>query len=72
MDHIGDDIVYHQNFLPEENIKFCEELEDCIGFNTLGYFKNNIDLTKLQKVDIFKEDGGIFINIEKFKKKYNI
>jgi len=72
MDHVGDDIVYHQNFLTEENIKFCEELEDCIGFNTLGYFKNNIDLTKLQKVNIFKEDGGIFINIQKFKKKYNI
>jgi hypothetical protein len=72
MDHVGDDIVYHQNFLPEENIKFCEELEDCIGFNTLGYFKNNIDLTKLQKVDIFKEDGGLFINIEKFKNKYGI
>ena len=34
---------------------------NCIGFNTLGFFKNKIDIDDLKPSRYFKEEDGIYI-----------
>ena len=72
LDHIGDDICYKGVMSPEENVKFCDELNDCIAFNTLGYFKHSVDMDNLKQVSIFGEKDGLFLNIKKYKEKYGL
>jgi len=72
LDHIGDDICYKGIMSPEENVKFCDELNDCIAFNTLGYFKHSVDIDNLKQIPIFGEKDGFFLNIKKYKEKYGL
>ena len=72
LDHIGDDICYKGIMSPEENLKLCDELNDCIAFNTLGYFKHSIDIDNLVQIPIFGEKDGLFLNVKKYKEKYGL
>ena len=57
-DHFGDDIICRKVPL-EQQLMMALTDDNCIGFNTMGYFKHNIN--KLFKPDCFKENDGIYI-----------
>lgn len=58
LDVIGSDL-YMRNCSLEEKFLIAIRDSECIGFNTLGFFKD--DLTKLQPSGYFKEGDGIYI-----------
>jgi hypothetical protein len=58
LDVIGCDL-YMRNVSLEEKLLIAFENPDCIGFNTLGFFKD--DVTTLQPSCYFKEGDGIYI-----------
>ena len=57
-DHFGDDL-YKLDLPLDELFKIALNDVNCVGFNTLGYFKHTI--TKLFKPDCFRENDGIYI-----------
>ena len=69
-DHYGNDIY----FKGKENINtllYNADINDeCIGFNTLGFFKNEVNYDKLIDITNFGNDHGIYININRYIKKY--
>ena len=67
-DHHNDDICYIENADLNKMIEYCENNEDCISFNTLGFMKNNFNENNLKKSNYFTEKDGIYVNIEKYKK----
>lgn len=64
-DHYGDDIMFKNNISVNDMIYISDNDENIICFNTLGYFKNNINTKTLIKID---NQHGLFINI---KRLYN-
>jgi hypothetical protein len=58
LDVIGSDLYYRNCSLQEKMLVAIGD-EECVGFNTLGFFKN--DITKLVPSGYFKEGDGIFI-----------
>jgi len=60
VDHIGDDICYRKVSI-EESIILARTMPDCMGFNTLGFFKKAIDTTKLVKSPYFSPTDGIYV-----------
>lgn len=58
LDIIGSDL-YMRNGSLEEKLLTAIGDEECIGFNTLGFFKD--DIIKLQPSAYFKEGDGIYI-----------
>ena len=57
MDHIGDDIDVRNNLTIPEMMSISDLNNDCMGFNTLGFFKSNIDINNLSK----SAQDGIYI-----------
>jgi len=64
VDQYGCDIYYHKNTL-QTYFEIAEKDEACVAFNTLGFFKNFVDLQKMCASTYFKKGDGIYI-----KKKY--
>lgn len=62
-DIIGNDLFYNNNKNNQFLITLSNTNNDCIGFNTLGFFKHKI--SKLEKSPYFSKNDGIYI-----KKKY--
>jgi GR25 family glycosyltransferase involved in LPS biosynthesis len=61
LDHIGDDIYFKPGTLMECMVEALKD-EACVGFNTLGFFKNKIeDREKLTSSMYFKETDGIYV-----------
>lgn len=62
IDFINNDIS-KKEFNLDEFKNISDNNETIIGFNTLGYFKNNIDLTELQETEYInkKNSHGIYI-----------
>ena len=58
VDHIGDDIDYCKGTLQEMLSKALENPK-CVAFNTLGFFKEKVDV--LTSSPYFKEQDGIYI-----------
>lgn len=58
LDVIGSDL-YMRNGSLEEKLLIAMEDVECVCFNTLGFFKD--DITKLQPSEYFKEGDGIYI-----------
>lgn len=58
LDVIGSDL-YMRNGSLEENFLSAILDKECVGFNTLGFFKD--DITNLQPSGYFKEGDGIYI-----------
>ena len=65
IDHLNDDIyglnihTYSISKLKE----LCKQDKNCIGFNTLGFFKNKIDVLNLRETDWINKNTthGIFV-----------
>jgi hypothetical protein len=71
-DHFGDDIknVNATSITIEQLMEICNNEENIICFNNLGYLKHNININSLM---CFNDDKkGLFVNIKRFEKKYNI
>ena len=66
LDQCGNDIYYHKQSL-EEQMRIAEKDPNCIGFNTLGFFKNKIDIDDLTPSRYFKERDGIYIKKSVYK-----
>ena len=62
-DIIDNDLFYENSENIDKMMEMCKLNSSCVGFNTLGFFKNNI--TKLEKSRYFKENDGVYI-----RKKY--
>ena len=58
LDHFGDDLYKH-NLPLDELFKIAYEDPNCVGFNTMGYFKHTIK--KLFKPHCFGPEDGIYI-----------
>jgi len=69
-DHFGDDIKYVDSLSIEQLIQLCDEDENIICFNNLGYLKHTVNIHNLM---CFNDDNkGLYINTKRFEKKYNI
>ena len=72
-DHFGDDIIYYKDNSVDSLMYICDNNEEIIAFNTLGYLKHNINVNKLIKLN--NEDNGnnngIYIHIERFNARFN-
>jgi GR25 family glycosyltransferase involved in LPS biosynthesis len=68
LDIIGNDMYFKKTSL-EEQFFISEKDPNCIGFNTLGFFKNKIDIDTLKPSIYFKERDGIYIK-KSFYKDY--
>ena len=60
MDQIGYDLYSHQVSL-EECKRIAMADPNCAGFNTLGFFKNKIDMTNLCTSQYFGSKDGLYI-----------
>jgi len=68
LDYVNNDMCFSRGTV-EEAFKVADKNKFCAGFNTLGYFKNDIDVTKLSSNDYFKNDtDGIYIKKEYLNK----
>jgi GR25 family glycosyltransferase involved in LPS biosynthesis len=64
LDQHGNDMYHHKKSL-EDQMEIALKDNLCFGFNTLGFFKNKIDLTKLKSSPYFSEkDDGLYIKKE--------
>ena len=54
----------------EQLMKICDDDENIICFNNLGYLKHTININDLMCFN--NNNKGLYINIERFEKKYNI
>jgi len=62
VDYIGSDVNYKENTFSE--LKFyCDNYDEIVAFNTLGFIKNNIDLNKLVETEWINKNTkeGIYI-----------
>lgn len=59
LDQIGNDLYFHRELSVSECMLKAITDKNCIGFNTLGFFKNKID--KLTSSVYFKETDGLYI-----------
>ena len=62
-----DNDIYFKNVSLEEKLKIALNDKNCIGFNTLGFFKNKFE--ELQPSKYFKENDGIFIKKDVYENK---
>jgi GR25 family glycosyltransferase involved in LPS biosynthesis len=60
LDHQDNDIYFNKLSL-DEKFKHAEQDPNCSGFNTLGFFKNKIDIDNLKSSIYFKDGDGIYI-----------
>jgi len=63
VDQCGFDIYYHKKSL-HTCFEIAEKDESCVAFNTLGFFKNVVDLQKICASPYFKKGDGIYIKKE--------
>ena len=71
LDQPGNDMYYYHNKTLEEQMEIALKDDLCVGFNTLGFFKNKIDLTKLKSSPYFSEKDGLYIKKEYYEKNKN-
>jgi len=65
VDQTGNDAYYHKKSL-QEYFAIASNDDTCVGFNTLGFFKNKIDT--LTGSQYFKKGDGIYIKKECYAK----
>ena len=71
-DHFGDDINFKKIEIDELKM-YADINKNVIGFNTLGYIKNMINIDTLIDLNISgkNNNNGLYININRYNKKYN-
>ena len=67
MDHGDDDLYFDGN--KDINYLMKKALLDykCMAFNSLGYFKHNVDINNLKTSGYFKQGDGLYVK-KNFKK----
>jgi len=65
LDQVGNDI-YYKNISLDKCFEISNADDTCVGFNSLGYFKDNI--LNLTCPDCFKEGDGIYIKKDYYNK----
>ena len=60
VDQIGNDLCFRKESL-EESMRAAMNDPNCAGFNTLGFFKTQIDMNKLKKSPYFGPNDGIYV-----------
>ena len=63
-DIINNDLFYENTQTLYKKMEICSSNDNCIGFNTLGFFKHNVQ--KLEKSHYFSENDGIYLNKKYF------
>ena len=75
-DQIGNDMFFKQPSASAsthiEEMKIALNDEKCAGFNTLGFFKNKIELTQLQQSMYFKHTDGLYVKKNYIESHKNI
>jgi len=71
LDHHGNDIYYNNKTL-KEKMKIAFNDKNCIGFNTLGFFKNTINIDDLKESQYFGEYDGLYVKKEYYYSLQNI
>jgi GR25 family glycosyltransferase involved in LPS biosynthesis len=71
LDYHGSDLYYNNASLIKL-IDIADKDNLCVGFNTLGFFKNKIELNKLCNSNYFKTNDGIYIKTEYYEKLLEI
>lgn len=63
IDHKGDDLYFYKNINIYQLKNICNNNEEIVGFNTLGFIKNKIDLNNLKETFWINKNSnhGIFI-----------
>ncbi len=69
-DHVNDDINHLQNYSFLRAVEYMDSEPNAIGFNSLGFVKNNIVWETLQTPPFFQDKDGIFINVKRYEQKY--
>lgn len=65
-DFLGNDIHYNNKMTLNQMIEYADSNENCYGFNTLGFFKNNINVSELVKNQYINYgENGLFVKINK-------
>jgi hypothetical protein len=67
-DHFGDDIYHKSDISINDMIYISDNDENVVAFNTLGYFKNIVNMKRLIKLN---DEDGIFIHVDRYYKKYS-
>jgi len=65
IDQLGNDTYYHKKLL-HEYFAIASNDKNCVGFNTLGFFKNKIDT--LTRSQYFGKGDGIYIKNEYYNR----
>jgi len=63
-DFIDHDLQYINTNI-NQLITISDNLNNCTGFNTLGFLKNKIDIQNLSKSKWFNKEDGIFVKLNK-------
>ena len=63
LDQIGNDLYYHKADLEQHMLRALKD-KNCVGFNTLGFYKNKIDLEQLTSSIYFSHADGLYIKKE--------
>lgn len=60
LDHVGDDLFFNKVSV-EEAKKLALSIPNCMGFNTLGFFKSKIDTNTLRPSQYFGPQDGVYV-----------
>lgn len=63
LDSFKNDIIHFETKTLQELAEISLEIDDCIGFNTYGYFKNKINSDLIQLRNYKYKPDGLYINI---------
>ena len=64
-DQMNNDYKFIQNINIEKMIEISNTDHNIAGFNTLGFFKSNIDINNIVKSPYITDNHGIYINLDK-------
>lgn len=71
VDYGGHDILYLENKSYNDLIEHANKLDNCVAFNTLGFFKDSINIYNLHQSIYFSEKDGIYIRKDIINKYFN-
>ena len=69
LDHPGDDLHHHSDLSIEDCMLLCMRDDRVVGFNTLGFFKSEINELK-PSMYFYGKNDGIFMKRDYYEKKY--
>lgn len=70
VDHVGDDLLFNNSYNIEELKNYCNNNDNIVGFNTLGFIKSKIIVSNLKETNWINKNTnhGIYIKTNKITK----